>query len=212
MLCKRHSWVTRLNHRRKYSAFSYRNLLYQRSTEGSVIRSSFPRRSTFNRVHSTMPTELPFDIIALIIDIVGESKDTDLLKELALVSHSFHQICSNHLFAIIELHSAQANPLCPSSKKGFVKLLKSRPDVVKYIRKLKYIVIYNEDDDHLLSCTLLNFLPAFSRLDSFTIIAAGSHRDWNRLNPSLTSAFLYLMHLPTINHIDLSYHLQKPNL
>ena len=29
--------------------------------------------------------------------------------------------------------------------------------------------------------------------------------DWNALDSSLTSAFLHLMHLPTINHIDLSY-------
>jgi hypothetical protein len=44
-----------------------------------------------------MSSVLPFDIIALIIDIVGENNDTDLLKELALVSHSFHQLCSKHL-------------------------------------------------------------------------------------------------------------------
>ena len=47
---------------------------------------------------------LPINIIALIIDIVGENNDTDLLKELALVSHSFLHICSKHLFATIDLH------------------------------------------------------------------------------------------------------------
>ena len=47
---------------------------------------------------------LPFDIIALIIDSVGQNNDTNLLKELALVSHSFHHICSKHLFATVELH------------------------------------------------------------------------------------------------------------
>ena len=151
-----------------------------------------------------MPTELPFDIIALIVDIVGESKDTDLLKELALVSHSFLQICSNHLFAIIELHSANSLFASSSSKKGFVKLLKDRPEVVKYIRELKYnVLLYNDDDDHLLSPILLNFLPTFSRLNSLTITSIS--QDWNRMNPSLTSAFLHIMHLPTINHIDLSY-------
>ena len=39
---------------------------------------------------------LPFEIIKLIIEAVGENEDTNLLKELALVSHSFHQICSKH--------------------------------------------------------------------------------------------------------------------
>jgi hypothetical protein len=29
--------------------------------------------------------------------------------------------------------------------------------------------------------------------------------DWNELDSSLTSAFLHLMHLPAVNHIDLSF-------
>ena len=47
---------------------------------------------------------LPYDIIAQIIDSVGESDDIDLIRELALVSHSCHQICTKHLFATIDLH------------------------------------------------------------------------------------------------------------
>ena len=92
----------------------------------------------FNVQHSTLSPVLPFDIIALIIDIVGENKDINLLKELALVSHSFLQICSKHLFATIDLYDAV--PKCRTSKKEFVKLLKNRPDIVKYIRKLTYEV------------------------------------------------------------------------
>ena len=105
-----------------------------------------------------MPPDFPFDIIALIVDIVGENKETDLLRKLALVSHSLNQICSKHLFAVVDLYNATS--LLASSKKGFVKLLKSRPEVVKYhdIRKLKYNVIFNEleADDDLLSPILLN--------------------------------------------------------
>ena len=164
-----------------------------------------------------MSPVLPFDIIALIIDIVGEDYDSDtkFLKELALVSHSFLHICRKHLFAIVELHDA--DPLChvASSKKGFVKLLESRPTVVKYIRKLTYIIDYDhlqspqfsllnfDNDDNLLSPILPNFLRTISRLNSLKIQA--SLLNWNLLNPSLTSALLHLMHLPTINHIDLSF-------
>ena len=54
-----------------------------------------------------MSPVLPFDIATLIIDVVGENKQTDLLKELALVSHSFLQICSKHLFAAIALDDAR---------------------------------------------------------------------------------------------------------
>ena len=161
-----------------------------------------------------MSSVLPFDIIDQIIDIVGENKDTDLLKELALVSHSFLQICSKHLFATVELHDAISRRHVISLKKGFVKLLQSRPDIVKYIRKLTYKVEDHsrlvplpactsfECDDHLLSPTLPNFLRTIPRLNRLTII--GSKLDWNTLDSSLTSAFLHLMHLPTVNHINLS--------
>jgi hypothetical protein len=46
---------------------------------------------------------LPYDVIAQIIDNVGENDDMNLIKELALVSHSFNQICSKHLFATVVL-------------------------------------------------------------------------------------------------------------
>jgi hypothetical protein len=98
-----------------------------------------------------MSSDLPFDIIAQIIYIVGENKDTTLLKDLALVSHSFMQICSKHLFATVELHDAIPRDGVASSKKGFIKLLTSRPDVVKYIRKLSYevsFITFNYYDSH----------------------------------------------------------------
>jgi hypothetical protein len=141
-----------------------------------------------------MSPVLSFDIIFLIIDIVGENRDTDLLKELALVSHSFLRICNKHLFSTINLHDA-------SSKKGFLKLHKSRPDVVNYIRELRYKVGFSSlKDDPMLSPILRTVtIPRLSCLTINTSMA-----DWNILDSSLTSAFLHLMQLPTINHIDLS--------
>ena len=163
-----------------------------------------------------MSPVLPFDIIALIIDIVGENNDTNLLKKLALVSHSFLHICYKHLFATVELHDAAPMRHVASSKKGFVKLLENKPDVVKYIRNLTYIIEYDhvlspqisphlnfDNDDNRLSPILPNFLRTISHLNSLKISA--SLMFWNDVNPSLTSALLHLMHLPTINHIDLSY-------
>jgi hypothetical protein len=150
-----------------------------------------------------MSPVLPFEIFVLIIDIAAENKDTDLLKKLALVSHSFIHICSQHLFSTIELHDADRSKHVASSKKGFLKLLKSRPDVVHYIRKLTYKASHNspKNYDHRLS----PFLRTISRLNCLTITGKASKTDWNKLNSSLTSAFLHLMYLPTINHIDLSF-------
>ena len=101
-----------------------------------------------------------------------------------------------------------------TTKKGFVKLLTSRPDVVRYIRKLSYKVKIECDgppthlnlDDHLLSPILPNFLRTISRLNFLKITNLHeSHLDWNKLDSFLKSVFLHLMHLPTINHIYLSY-------
>ena len=89
-----------------------------------------------------------------------------------------------------------------SSKKGFVKLVESRPNVVNYIRKLTYKARSYNDDDQILSSILSNFLPTISRLNCLAINAF--HSDWDTLDSSLTSAFLHLMRFPTINHIDLS--------
>ena len=161
---------------------------------------SLGRSTTFN-IPNVAVLQVHLDVISLIIDIVGETKDTNLLEELALVSHSFLQICRKHPFATVELHNT--NDCLATSKKGFVKLLNSRLYVVKYIRKLTYGVSDDyDDDDRLLSPILSNFLPTISRLNCPTITT--SHRDWNTQDSSLTSTFLYLMRFPTINHIDLS--------
>ena len=150
-----------------------------------------------------MSPVLPFDIFSLIIDIAGENEDTNFLKELALVSHSFHQICIKHLFADVELYDVDLNYFT-SSKKGFLKLVKSRPNVVNYIRRLTYRASGdNNGEDHLLSHILSNFLPTTSRLNCLAIKALNYR--WNQLDSSLTLAFLHLMSLPTLNHIDLSY-------
>ena len=150
---------------------------------------------------------LPYDIIFQIIDTVGEDKDMVLLKELALVSRSFHRICCKHLFATVELLVELDNPKPKRrrlfSKKSFVNLLKSRPDVVKYIRNLTYQVNALNNEDHSLSSILPNFLRTISHLNCLTIDC--SWLDWHSLDSSLTSAFLYLMSLPTINHVSLSY-------
>ena len=164
-----------------------------------------------------MSPVLSFDILALIIDIVGEDEDTALLKVLALVCRSFLEMCSKYLFATVDLRDAVQRRRKPSSKKGFIKLLESRPEIVKYIRKLMYKVGVNDRfqslptdsesslinvDDDLLSPILPNSLRSIPRLNYLEIYA--SYLDWNTMDSLLTSAFLHLMNLPSMNHIDLT--------
>ena len=116
----------------------------------------------------------------------------------SLVSHSFHQICSKYLFATIELHDANHE----SSRGRFIEPLERRPDVINYICKLTYNMD-ERNNDHLLSPNFPKLLWTISCLNCLAITA--SKLDWNTLDPSVTSALLYLMRLPTINHIDLSF-------
>ena len=149
-----------------------------------------------------MSPVLHFDVIAIIIDIIGETKDTKLLKELALVSHSFLQICRIHLFATVKLPNTV--PSLTSPKRQFTRLLRNNSDIVGYIRELTFQAsVYEDNEDLPLSPILSNcFLPTVSRLNCLKISA--EYLDWLKMEPCLTSAFLHLMHLPTINHIDLS--------
>jgi hypothetical protein len=82
-------------------------------------------------------------------------------------------------------------------------LLESGSDVVKYIHKLTYKLSHVNDDRLLSPILLKNFLPTISCLNCLTIRVTGSLKKWNKLDSSLTSALLRLMHLPTINHINL---------
>ena len=63
------------------------------------VLHSITRLSFIDFQHSTMSSDLSYDIIVQIIDNIGETNDLNLIKELALVSHSFNQICAKHLFA-----------------------------------------------------------------------------------------------------------------
>jgi hypothetical protein len=155
---------------------------------------------------STLP---PFDIIAQIKEIsswvfifsnewvVVENKDStwNLLEELALVSQFFLQICSKHLFVTVELHDAMHH--VASSKKGFVNLFKSRPDIcqvypetlVQY-RKYNLTHLFKFGLTMIIICPVLspilpNFLRTIPRLNCFTITA--SMLDWNTLDSYLTS-------------------------
>ena len=134
-----------------------------------------------------------------------------------MVNHSFLQICSKHLFSTIELHDEPD----PTRKKyttlinGFVKLLKkqTRCHRVDHIRKLTYRIGLGA---RCLQTIFIIFRPAlthpkFPPNNSSNSIVSQSplnicmKRTWNTLEFSLTSALLHLMHLPTINHIEISF-------
>ena len=58
-------------------------------------------------------------------------------------------------------------------------------------------------EESMLLPKLPKLLRTISRLNCLAFTAS-TKLDWNGLGSSLTSALLYLMHLPTMNHIDLS--------
>lgn len=153
----------------------------------------------------------PFDIITLIVDIIGENDDKDLLRDLSLVSHSFNQICLKYLFASIHIDDGDS-----SSKVAFVNLLDRIPDAAKHIHKLTYSCnrTYRLSPsswnyaNNLLLLESIQHLPellrTLSRLNSLKITSTSEEFYWDDIDSSISSSFLYLMHLPSINHIDLS--------
>ena len=102
---------------------------------------------------------------------------------------------------------------------SYIKEDRETAGVVKYmIRKLIYKVEYVFQatpfssthppfhyHDNMLSLILPNFLQTILFLNC-VIITASRIVNWNKIDSSLTLAFLHLMHLPTINinRIDLS--------
>ena len=114
-----------------------------------------------------------------------------------MVSHSF--LSGKHLlFATVELHDADPGSTSDlqSSKRGFVKLLKGRPDIVKYIHYLTYEVRYYNDDDYQI---LPKFLRAISRSNCLQSTLQGC----TGMDSSLTSAFLFFLALiSSTSHIS----------
>ena len=188
-------FVTQINPRFRSSLHLFEQLSIEGSTTAVELSYHVAQRSTF---HNVVGPSFWYHCPSYWYR--RRKQDPNLLRNLLLSLIP----SPRHLFATVELHDAFLVPLLASSRKGFVKLLKSRPDIVNYIHKVTYKVSRNDDDDHLLSAILLlNFRSTFSRLNCLIITA--SQFDWNTLDSSLTSAFLQLMHLPTINHIDLSH-------
>ena len=112
------------------------------------------------------------------------------------VSHSFHQICSKHLFkfATIDLHDTNSKyepKYIASSKKGFVILVQRRPNVVNYIRKLTYNKVSGDNltTTIIYSPNLPKLFRTISCLNCLTITAP--KLDWNILDFSLISSLLY---------------------
>ena len=91
-----------------------------------------------------MSPVLPFDVIALIIDIIEENKDTNLLKELALVSHL--------LWSLIPSSRSVADIYLPLS--NFMTLSR---DITSYLQR-------RDSSSYLKADQMLSSISANSRI------------------------------------------------
>jgi len=143
---------------------------------------------------------LPLEISATILDLLAEDDDDDsksALKACSLVCQAFLPICRKHIFRSIVLSVRYAAPLRVTH--AFERLLRERPEIANYIRKLDYTV---EDSTN---ATIQESLKRISRLEILTVRWSSYSRlyfDWS--NNPIRPALLRLLHLPTLTHFSLS--------
>ncbi|KAF8903888.1 hypothetical protein CPB84DRAFT_709787 [Gymnopilus junonius] len=99
---------------------------------------------------STVPPShhrLPPELISLIFDSVGDSRDWLTLKNCSLVSHTYLPQVRRQLFAVISLHlRSHPNPIVIRDvvrrMKGLCDFLQRDPDASRYVKTLKVLDSY----------------------------------------------------------------------
>lgn len=143
---------------------------------------------------------LSYDIIGHIIDILAGEGDLVPLKNTSLASSSVLHLCRRHIFRTIPFDNFYPGRKKPP-KQPFITLLLNNPALVQYIRELNYEVHYN---DERLSPVLPNLLHTISHLECLRIKSVLDNPiDWTEVDPSLRSALLRLMYLPTLTHLKI---------
>ena len=144
---------------------------------------------------------LPLEIEETIFDLLAEDDDDDsesALKACSLVCHAFLSICRKHTIfrsIVLSVNAHHAAPL--RATHAFEILLRERPEIANYIRKLDYTV---EDST---SPTIQESLKRISRLQILRI-QPYDRRGSNWSNNPIRPALLHLLHLPTLIHFNVT--------
>ena len=139
---------------------------------------------------------LPLETEEIILNLLAEDDDDDhsALKACSRVCQAFLPICRKHIFGSILLDA-----VAPHTTRAFERLLRERPEIADYIRRLDYTI----DVADLTSPSIQESLKRISKLESLTVRYRG--RSAHHITPGfnwsdnpIRPALLHLLHLPTL--------------
>ena len=138
---------------------------------------------------------LPIDILIYIIDLLAGRDDEDIksLQSLSQTCKYMVPPCRKHLFSSINLHS-ELNSV------RFSNLLSKNPDIVLYVKSLRYRVS-NLIIDHELN--ILDMLKKRSSLQSIELWSSDLRCEWTTLAESIRSSLVSLIQLPTVTFLNI---------
>ena len=158
--------------------------------------------------------ELTFEIYKLITDELWRSEGGfTALKNLALVSRPFLDLCRAYLFRQFTVvmrsegwstytkdKTQYLTPYCEKYAISFYMFLETRPDILKYVRSLELISenenrgFYPRDGWSAAVPYLVKLLDSIKRLRLLDIIAtAGTSFNWHTLDPEIQRSLIFLI-------------------
>ncbi|KAF8968061.1 hypothetical protein BDZ97DRAFT_1755481 [Flammula alnicola] len=150
---------------------------------------------------------IPLDVIEIILDILDDETDHKSLKACSLTCQAFLRPCRKHIF-----RSIVVNPDHYRTSVGTIRslgiLLASAPEIGSYVRELDYRITSRDLIDPNIPRVLMHFTQLQSlSLYGYTNRGRGQSQslDWIAIALPIRTAFLRLMHLPTLNHLSLTF-------
>ncbi|KAF8968080.1 hypothetical protein BDZ97DRAFT_450582 [Flammula alnicola] len=157
---------------------------------------------------ASMPS-IPLDIIYFILHILADEEDHRSLKACSLASHAFLHPCRKHIFRSIVINREPYRIYPHSTMRMLGDLLARAPEIASYVRQLHFEHILSED---LADPNVPQVLIYFTQLQSLSLYGymnrdRGQSRslDWIAIALPIRTAFLRLMHLPTLTHLGLRF-------
>ncbi|KAF8968073.1 hypothetical protein BDZ97DRAFT_1655509 [Flammula alnicola] len=151
---------------------------------------------------------ITLDVIEIILEILDDEEGHQSLKACSLASHALLHPCRKRIFRSIVINSDpnRPSPLSTIRRLGDL-VLASTPEIANYVRALDFHRITSDD---LVDPNVPRVLMYFTQLQSLNLCGYANRNisqslDWIAIALPIRTAFLRLMHLPTLTHLSLSF-------
>lgn len=155
--------------------------------------------------HREGNTDIPLDVIELIMEELAKDDDMEALKSCSLACRSFRSICQQHIFASIKFDFSKPpfeNPLASR----FRRLADRKPSIARYVRILQYIEVVDSKREAAVLRRFSHvkfFTLAFDVEDPSPLNPDPPPQDWNRTTVSLQTSFCSFIQANNITRLYL---------